>query len=629
MKKILSLVLVVLMLASLAITASATAFNNPFKPDSNDVKFESLLDYYMWLYLSQGNTKPDIDDATPVWYDQCPRCGNVAMFFESDGRIVWTCLAPDCNKSGFYPVVPETSNTPIVPCPTCKKSGTVVYLSATIKDGKIVHSFFCRECHKLFDKDFNYGTGCPDFTWCGNCHKPNCSVCHNFWFCPVCRPGCGLPEDDEEIDPGFSYPGYPQFPDYTYWPSYISYNCFSCKEKLELQYYTKRNDSYYGIFKCKNNHVYTLPVYGLGETPDFDFDFSDKWPSFWPTVPAGNYRINVICSEGGSYAFSDGIPYGEKGDHKAITFTPAAGYAVENVTLNGKKLGSTTKLFFEIEGTTTIKVTFKKVGNAGSTGNSGVTTPVIPTVPSTEGKFVFNATSNGKGTIEAYKNGAKVESATIFGADKKDTVTLKFVPSSANYYVADVRVDGESIGAVKSYTFKNVNASHTVTVEFKWKSPFTYIAPNYAVAVEYVTEAGIMAPTKVEGKKAYFSGTNVVSIKAFAAALAEMCDVEGKLDTDDERAYWALKNGLLLTTDDETAPCNVQTACRMVNAYLAYIENLNSVNFVDFDASATAKDNALSLGLVTEAGYTGNRNLTRYDLAAVCYMIKTQDYSMK
>ena len=125
MKKILSLVLVVLMLASLAISASAATINNPFKPDSNDVKFESLLDYYMWLYLSQGNKTPELDETTPVWYDQCPRCGNVAMFFESGNKMVWTCLAKDCNKSGFYPIVEEETTTAKATCTKCKKNTNV------------------------------------------------------------------------------------------------------------------------------------------------------------------------------------------------------------------------------------------------------------------------------------------------------------------------------------------------------------------------------------------------------------------------------------------------------------------------------------------------------------------------
>lgn len=611
MKKILSLILVVVMLASLAITASAATITNPFKADSDDVMFESWLDYYMWYYLTGGDVDVKVDDATPVWYDQCPRCDNVAMFFEKDSKIIWTCLNKECNKIGFYPVVePEDTTTPgvhVATCETCKKSENVVYLTTKVVDGKYVSTFFCKTCHKLFDKELKLNGFYPGYVWCGNCHLPGCSDCHNYWYCPVCRPGCSLPGDDV-IDPGFSYPDYPYWPNYK--PGYVvEYNCFACDEKLELQYYSNIDGTYYGYYKCATGHVYTLPYYGTGIYN----------PNYTP-IPEGHYPVRVTCGTGGTYQLSD-KPYGKIGDHKLLTVVPEAGYAVNEVVINGKSCGPAEKVFFEVEGTTFIRVTFKKAGSTGST--------TTPTLPSTTGKYVISTTTNGNGTVEAYKNGVKVESATIIGADKNNTVTLKFVPKSDNYYVTDVKIDGVSIGAVKTYTFSRISASHTVTVEYKWKSPFTYIAPNYAKAVEYVTEAGIMAPTKVEGKKAYFSGTNVVAIKTFAAALAEMCDVKGELDTEDERAYWALKNGILLSTDDETAPCNIQTACRMVTAYLAYIEKLNNVDFVDYDANASAKDNALSLGLATEKGYEGNRNLTRYDLAAVCYMIKNQDYSMK
>ena len=611
MKKILSLVLVVVMLATLALTASAATIANPFKADSNDVMFESWLDYYMWYYLTGGDANIKVDETTPVWYDQCPRCDNVAMFFEKDSKIVWTCLNKECNKMGFYPVVEPDDTTvsgiPTATCETCKKNTSVVYLTTKFVDGKYISTFFCKTCHKLFDKEFKFTPSCPDDIWCGNCHKPGCLDCHTYWYCPICRPGCSLPGDDV-IDPGFTYPDYPQWPGYN--PGYVvEYNCFACDKKLELQYYSNINGTYFGYYKCEAGHVYTLPYYGTGI-----YD-----PNYRP-IPEGYYAVRVICGTGGTYQLSDN-PYGKIGDHKLLTVVPEKGYVVSDVVLNGKSVGPAEKLFFEVEGTTVIRVYFKKAGSTGST--------TTPSVPSTTGKYIISATTNGKGTIEAYKNGVKLENSTIIGADKYNNVTLKFVPNSDNYIVSDVKIDGVSIGAVKTYTFNKITESHTVTVEYKWKSPFTYIAPNYAAAVEYVTEAGILAPTKVEGKKAYFSGTNVVAIKTFAAALAEMCDVEGKLDTDDERAYWALKNGILLSTDDETAPCNIQVACRMVSTYLAYIEKINNVDFVDFDASASAKDNALTLGLATEKGYTGNRNLTRYDLAAVCYMIKNQDYSMK
>jgi hypothetical protein len=44
-----------------------------------------------------------------------------------------------------------------------------------------------------------------------------------------------------------------------------------------------------------------------------------------------------------------------------------------------------------------------------------------------------------------------------------------------------------------------------------------------------------------------------------------------------------------------------------------------------FDDDDTAKENALSIGLVSEKTYAGNRSLTRYDLASICYLIVNLD----
>jgi hypothetical protein len=40
------------------------------------------------------------------------------------------------------------------------------------------------------------------------------------------------------------------------------------------------------------------------------------------------------------------------------------------------------------------------------------------------------------------------------------------IQASANYHIADVKVDGNSAGAVASYTFKNVSADHTINASF-------------------------------------------------------------------------------------------------------------------------------------------------------------------
>ena len=67
------------------------------------------------------------------------------------------------------------------------------------------------------------------------------------------------------------------------------------------------------------------------------------------------------------------------------------------------------------------------------------------------------------------------ETKVYKGADQTFTIT----PDSG-YKIADVKVDGDSFGAVDSYTFKNVNANHTITVTFEKKSspPVIIVPPD-------------------------------------------------------------------------------------------------------------------------------------------------------
>ena len=60
-----------------------------------------------------------------------------------------------------------------------------------------------------------------------------------------------------------------------------------------------------------------------------------------------------------------------------------------------------------------------------------------------------------------------------------ESKTFKFTPETG-YQVNDVVVDGKSVGAVNSYTFKNVIADHTITVTFEKKSspPVIIVPPD-------------------------------------------------------------------------------------------------------------------------------------------------------
>src|SRR5207245_1645149 len=57
------------------------------------------------------------------------------------------------------------------------------------------------------------------------------------------------------------------------------------------------------------------------------------------------------------------------------------------------------------------------------------------------------------------------------GANQSFTIT-----PDACYHVADVLVDGVSVGAVTSYDFTNVTANHTVAASFAINGPFTLTA---------------------------------------------------------------------------------------------------------------------------------------------------------
>ena len=67
-------------------------------------------------------------------------------------------------------------------------------------------------------------------------------------------------------------------------------------------------------------------------------------------------------------------------------------------------------------------------------------------------------------TAAATSNGSIIPSGAItvnYGASQTFTVT-----PDANYHVADVQIDGSSVGAVTSYTFNNVTANHTINATF-------------------------------------------------------------------------------------------------------------------------------------------------------------------
>ncbi len=88
-------------------------------------------------------------------------------------------------------------------------------------------------------------------------------------------------------------------------------------------------------------------------------------------------------------------------------------------------------------------------------------------------------------------NGSITPSGTV-SADYGSNQTFAIIPD-ADYHVADVEVDGTSVGAVSSYTFENVTAGHTISATFAIGSriitasagPNGSISPSGSVVVDY------------------------------------------------------------------------------------------------------------------------------------------------
>ncbi|MDR0952231.1 MAG: chitobiase/beta-hexosaminidase C-terminal domain-containing protein [Oscillospiraceae bacterium] len=73
------------------------------------------------------------------------------------------------------------------------------------------------------------------------------------------------------------------------------------------------------------------------------------------------------------------------------------------------------------------------------------------------------------------------------------------ITPAAGFKVADVLVDGSSVGAVTSYTFSNINSNHTISASFKSSGtlPFTDVASDawYYESVSYVYASGLFNGT--------------------------------------------------------------------------------------------------------------------------------------
>jgi len=150
------------------------------------------------------------------------------------------------------------------------------------------------------------------------------------------------------------------------------------------------------------------------------------------TFAINTYTITASAGAGGSISPSGavGVNYGA---NQTFTITPNAGYHVADVLVDGSSVGAVTSyIFTNVTADHTISATF-----------------AINT-------YTIEASAGANGSISP--SGAV---GVNYGSNQTFTIT-----PNAGYHVADVLVDGISVGAVTSYTFTNVTSKHTISVTF-------------------------------------------------------------------------------------------------------------------------------------------------------------------
>ena len=157
-------------------------------------------------------------------------------------------------------------------------------------------------------------------------------------------------------------------------------------------------------------------------------------------TPASSFTIEATVSGSGSINPGGTISVAA-GSNQTITFTPDNAALDCSVVVDGQSVSWTgnSYTFTNVTANHTITVTFAKSGGSSTT------------------YYTIDAEAGQGGEISP---DGRVRVAR--GSDKTFTIT-----PDEGYRIADVLVDGRSIGVVNRYTFENVRSNHTIEVFFE------------------------------------------------------------------------------------------------------------------------------------------------------------------
>lgn len=248
----------------------------------------------------------------------------------------------------------------------------------------------------------------------------------------------------------------------------------------------------------------------------------------------------------------------------------------EPVSINGQALstGGSATVAIPKSGTTNIVVgigaktyTLTILRNSGTGGNEGGG-------GSGYSYYTIKATAGAGGSISPSGNVSVRE-----GRDQTFTIT-----PDKGYAVSNVKIDGKSIGAVKSYTFENVSRTHTIEVIFMKANGnpqtgvFVDVATGsyYEDAVDWAVENGI-----TKGTTATTFSPNATCTRAQAVTFLWRASGSPEPETRAmpfadipvgsyyyDAVLWAVENGITKGTSDTTFTPNMTCTRAQIVAFL-------------------------------------------------------------
>jgi lysophospholipase L1-like esterase len=189
----------------------------------------------------------------------------------------------------------------------------------------------------------------------------------------------------------------------------------------------------FAIAPAAHYHVADVLVDGasVGPVTTYTFNGVTAGHSIGATFALDTRTITASAGANGNITPAGGVavPYGGS---QTFAITPAAGYHVAEVLVDGASVGATTSYTFsKVAADHTISATFSNT-------------------------WRITVTEEGEGSV--------TPSGTVTVVDGGSR-TFSIEPA-AHHHVDDVVVDGDSVGATTGYTFSDVSEDHTIRVRF-------------------------------------------------------------------------------------------------------------------------------------------------------------------